>query len=215
MIASEDTIRQIRWARTRRRVVHMPVRRGALNEVLKCPMREGGVYRLVPCSAVEHKRRQARRESVTRAQAVCAFIDLVQGVRRTERQLSIVVTVTAAPTVIAGVWHVPVSPGDLSGQNDRALFLSSIGDYTFSHSRQAVPGDPEVMFPSDADLERARRRARERQSSPASATVRAMRENVDTLRGAMLTMKAETRRKLIAKELEKLAREVDGELVAA
>jgi hypothetical protein len=174
-------------------------------------MRDGGVYTLVPASPVTHKRQQAQRDA-WRAQAVLDFIDLVDGTRRTEKQLSLTVTCTAPPFEGAeGVWFVPIAPGDLSGQKDRPLFLAgSGGDYTFTASRQAVPGDPEVMFPSEADLESARVKAREKRSGPLALTVRAMRDQADTCAGVMQTMKQRNRMKLIRRELDRLQNELSA-----
>ena len=189
-------------------MMFLPIRRGGLEETLRCPMRRDGVYKLVPCTKLMWKYRQARQQP-TRARAVLAFHDLIDGSMRTERMPSCTITVT---DVQKGplFWMVSFLPGDLSGQKDRPVFLAAQGDYTFEPARQAVPGDPEVMMPSEADMAKARRIAREGRSAPIAATVRHIRDQTDTLAGAMLTMKAENRRKLIRKELEKLHDEVEA-----
>lgn len=209
MIVDEETIRQVKSARVRRRILAFAVRYDQYETKMRCPMRLGGVYTLVPASPVTHKRRQAERDAWG-AQAVLDFIDLVDGTRRTEKQLSLVVTVTGEPFEGApDVWFIPIKPGDLSGQNDRALFLAgSDGDYTFTASRQAVPGDPEVMFPSEADIVKARERTNERRALPSTLAVRAMRDQAETCEGVMTSMKARNRLKLIRKELAKLDAEV-------
>lgn len=214
LIVDEEAIRQIKSARVRRRVLALSVRYDQYEKKVRCPMRLGGVYTLVPASPVTHKRRQAERDA-WRAQAVLDFIDLVNGARRTEKQLSLVVTVTGEPFEGApGVWFVPIMPGDHSGQNDRALFLSGMvgasSDYTTTAARQAVPGDPEVMFPSEADIEKARIAARGRRSASASLAVRVMRDQAETCEGVMTSMKARNRVKLIRKELAKLEDEVSA-----
>ena len=208
MIVDEATIHAITSSRTRQRTMVLPVRKGDLNEILRCPMRKDGVYKLVPCTKWEWKRRQAARQP-TRARAVLAFYDLIDGFVRTERMPS--VTITVADVLKApDCWIVSFLPGDLSGQKDRAVFLAAQGDYTFEPSRQAVPGDPEVMMPSEADMARARQKAREGRSTPVTAAVRHLRDQTDTLAGAMLTLKAENRRKLIKKELDKLHDELEA-----
>ena len=209
MIVDEATIREITSSRVRRREISLPVREGDMGEILRCPVRKDGVYRLTPCSKIEWRRRQAAQQP-TRARAVLAFIDLLDGSMRTERMTSVTITVTEVIKVGRLMWRISFLPGDLSGQKDRAVFLAGQGDYTFEPSRQAVPGDPEVMLPSEADMEKARRIARESRSAPVAATVRHIRDQTDTLRGSMQTMKAENRRKLIAKELAKLHDELEA-----
>lgn len=211
MIVAEDTIRQIKSGRVKRRILTFGMRTGIFGERKPCPLRFGGVYTLVPASPVGHKRRLAERDA-WRAQAVLDFIDLCDGTRHTEKMLTVEVTVTGEPFEGApGVWFVPIALGDLSGQKDRSLFLAgSGGDYTLTASRQSVPGDPEVMFPSDADLVKAHRRLSETRSRPASMAVQAMREKAETCRGVMTSMKTRNRLKLIERELARLAEEVDG-----
>lgn len=209
LIVDELFIRQILSARTRRRNLVLPVRWGPQGELLRCPMRENGVYRLVPRGRLEHKRRQAEREP-TRARQVLAFVDLCDGSVRTERQVEVTVTAGAVLRTDRG-WVVAITPGDLSGQLDRDVFLAgSDGDYTFTASRQAIPGDPAVMMPTEKDMERARRMAKEKRAVPALLSVQALRSQTDTLADAMLSMKARNRVKLIAKELERLEGEVAG-----
>ena len=216
MIVDELTIRQIKSAKVRRRTLELPLERGVLSDgstyLRRCPMRKDGVYRLVPCGRLEHKRRQARATTVSQAQAVLRFIDLVDGSVRTEKQLEVIVTVVGEPRIMSGldpaVWHIPIAVGDLSGQIDRDVFLAGDGGYTLSASRQAVPGDPAVMFPAAKDVERARRMAREQRADPVVKTVQAMRQDIDTCKGVMLTMKQEKRRKAIERELAKLHEEL-------
>ena len=208
MIVDEATIREITSSRVRRRSLTLEVHQGDLGETLRCPVRRDGVYKLTPCSRIEWKRRQAAQQP-TRARAVLAFIDLIDGSVRTERMPSVTITVTDV-LKLEGRWMVGFLLGDLSGQKDRAVFLAAQGDYTFEPARQAVPGDPEVMMPSEADMARARQKARESRSTPVTAAVRHIRDQTDTLAGAMLTMKAENRRKLIRKELDKLHNELEA-----
>jgi hypothetical protein len=213
VIVDELTIRQIKSARTRRRILLLPVRRdpltGGADYMVRCPMKKDGVYKLFACGRVEHKCRQARREAPTRARAVLLFHDLVTGSVRTERRLEAEVTVTQEPWHDGKVWYIPIALGDLSGQMDHDVFLAgSGGDYTTSGAMQAVPGDPPVMFPAHKDMERARQLAKEKQVAPAIKSVEAMRQEVDTCKGVMTTMKTRNRMKLIAKELEKIRNEL-------
>lgn len=218
MIVNEDVIRRIVSGRHRLRGLTLPAPKGPLGETLKCPMKEGGVYRLESGSPVHLKRRQAElMRPQGRAEAVLLFIDLVEGRLPSWKWPAVTVTAGSPALLTEGgtsVWLVPFTMGDQSGLNDRPLFLSSIGDYTFDQHRQAVPGDPEVMFPSEDELYRARQRARERTSRPVIQSVRAVLEHTDSLKGSMQTMKQRNRLALIQKELGKLEAEVQPEEAA-
>jgi hypothetical protein len=220
LIVDELTIRQIRSGKVRRRTVQLPVTRGRLPDGStyqhRCPMKKGGVYRLVPCGRFEHKRRQAIAATSSREEAVLLFIDLVDGSVRTDKQLEVVVTVTEEPYSIhlgntqdaPATWVVPIALGDLSGQIDRDVFLAGDGGYTLSASRQAVPGDPAVMYPAQKDIEKARVAAREQRAAPVLAKTQALYARAETLKDAMGTMKAENRRQLILKETRRLEAEL-------
>lgn len=211
MIVAESVIRELLSARHRRRVLNLPVVTGEFGERVPCPVREGNVRNLTTGTPLAHKRQQAWLMSAGNpARAVLLYIDLIEGRIHTWKQPSVTVTVLAEPFEAGGLWHVPVTLGDKTGHNDRPVFLSAIGDYTFEARLQAVPGDPEVMFPDPGDVARARTRARERRTAPVARSVSAIRADVESCKGVMTTMKAENRRKLIVKELAKLQGEVDA-----
>lgn len=200
MLVSQAEIDQIN-GRMRRRFLHLPLTRGRLGELKRCPVRRGGVYRLRP--PVPHDD-YAERASLqpTRARAVLTLIDLCETPIRTA-------TITITNVEREGeTWLVHFAKGDRAGDLDRPIFLSKDGGYTMNSSRQAVPGDPEVLMPFAEDLAKARAKARERRVSPQRALVNKMQADADTLRASLATMKARNRLRRIEHDLRTLTLEL-------
>jgi len=188
--------------RVRRRTLSIPVRKGSLGE-LRRPPKVGGVHRLrVPVPQAAYRARAELQPS--RARAVLDFI-----ARCERRPKDIVVTVQSKPVreIRDGVevWTFIFEKGDHASAQDRPVFLAKVGDYTLTQSRQAVPGDPEVLTPLASDLAKARAKALERRVGPQQQAIARMHAELDTLALAMRSMKARERIKRLRKELDKLA----------
>jgi hypothetical protein len=223
VIIPQDQFDLIASSKIRRRYLELPVRGVSMRKprhpktgrvlrmagaasgvaVARCPMRKGGTYRLrgpVPYTGY----RDEADDQPTRARAVLALYDLCHLPAKTE-------TVTVTSVERQGeTWLIRFRKGELD-LLDRPVFLARQGDYTTIASRQAVPGDPEVMMQFAEDLQEARKKARERRLTPQQEGLAKVRAEVETCRGVMTTMKAKTRLRLILKELEKLEAEVAAE----
>jgi hypothetical protein len=183
MNISQSELQLILNPKIRKRWLTLPVKRGSEGELKKCPMKAGGVYRLKARVPYERFREQAEAQP-SRARAVLALIE------RCDRPTAgVTVTVRSVPMIEDDAWMVCFEKGDHASVLDRPLFLARSGDYTFSASRQAVPGDPEVLMPLAADLEKARRRAREEQVTPQIKHVRHVVGQMGELQKSMRSMK--------------------------
>ena len=108
------------------------------------------------------------------------------------------------------VWVVEFVRGDESEwvMHDAPVYLSKIGDYTTIAGKQAVRGDPELCLPLPGVAESARVMAIARRQGPALGQINKATREVETLRDAMVTMRARNRAKLIERELTKLRGEL-------
>jgi len=205
VFVSQAEIDQIN-GRMRRRVLHLPLKRGSLGELKRCPVRKGGVYRLRP--PIPHAVYVERASSSpTRARAVLSLIDLCETPVRTTT-----ITVTSVERH-GDVWLIHFAKGDRASDLDRPIFLSKDGGYTMISSRQAVPGDPEVQFPFAEDLAKARTKARERRVTPERAAVQRARGDMETLQESMTNMKIRVLLKRALRNLEAADRLLSAEAV--
>lgn len=212
MFVEQAMIDQIR-GKMRRRVLELPVRYGSRRrngrwdpEVRKCPMREGGVYTLTP--GVTHA--QYRTEALTqptRARAVLWLIDHCEPLR------TVTITVTRPPERHGDIWLIHFAKGDRASDLDRPIFLSKDGGYTMSASKQAVPGDPEVLMPLAEDLMKARAKARERRISPERQGLRQRAIDAETFQQSMAHMKARLLVKRAQRNYEAAERLLSAEVV--
>jgi hypothetical protein len=201
VFVSQAEIDQIR-GKMRRRVLELPVEYGKLGE-LKLPVREGGVYTLKPPIPYVRYRGEAERHQPTRAIAVLRLIDLCDMPRRT-----VTITVTHPPERQGDKWLIRFEKGDWRNELGDPVYLAKYGDFTMTASKQAVPGDPELMSPFAEDLARARARALERRISPDREIVRRIKGELSPLQKSMIAMKARNRLNLILKEMDKLDAEL-------
>ena len=204
MIVSQADLDLILNGRIRQRVIQLPVRHGKFGERKRCPVRKGGAYRLRALPPWARHKARAERQP-TRARAVLHLIDLCQQPAR-----------TAAITVLDverqdDTWVVRFNLGDQSTSFDRPVFLAKYGDYTMTPSKQAVPGDPEVMMPLAEDLARARAKARESRLSPQVQAVRQGVREADTLQRSLTNMKARAAIKRAQRNYEDAARQLLSE----
>lgn len=211
MIVSQAELDLILNPKIRRRLILLPVRYGPSGERKKCVAKPGGVYRLRARVPIDGYRMLAEREP-TRARAVLRLLDLCE--RPTKAAVVTVQTVARAMVDGQEVYTVTFEKGDHAASLDRPVYLSKYGDYTFTASKQAVPGDPELMTPFAKDLERARATAKERRVSPQRQLVGKMQRDADMLHRALSDMKLRNRARRIAHDLKRLALELpSGEVV--
>ncbi|HEY4452406.1 MAG TPA: hypothetical protein VGN13_12525 [Solirubrobacteraceae bacterium] len=203
MIVSDVELREILSAKHRRRTLERPVTYGRFGERKRCPVKLGGVYRLTTKTPYEAYRNQAQREP-TRARAVLHLIE-----RCLESKMQLSITISETPVMVGDRWIVRFTKGDHRGVQDRPLYLSKVGDYTFDSWRQAVPGDPDVCLPLAADIEKARRETAERRIHPQVDNVRKMERGAGELARAMKRMKVENAK------AESLIRRAQRNLTAA
>jgi hypothetical protein len=159
LIVTQKEIDEIRGARTRRRVLHLPVRYGAFGERKRCPVRAGSAYELRPSIPHGSYKTDAERQP-SRARAVLWLIDQCERPART-----VVVTVLTAPVILEidgrAVWVVHFAKGDQTGLVDKPRLLAarsgtSLGDYTSIPSRSmrgekaAVPVDYQEQLNKEA-----------------------------------------------------------------
>lgn len=201
MIVPQSALDAILNGRIRQRIIQIPVRHGKFGERKRCPVHRGRSYKLRAHPPYAQYKARAERQP-TRARAVLTLIDVCQQPTR-----------TATITVLAvqrqdTTWVVRFNLGDQSTAFDRPVFLAKYGDYTMTPSKQAIPGDPEVMMPLAEDLARARAKARERRVSPQRELVNKMQADADTLRASLATMKARNRLRRIEHDLKTLALEL-------
>jgi hypothetical protein len=206
--ATFDSIRLLKL-----RELRLPVCRGRLGELKRCPLRAGSVRRLkldLLCISCGPCREDAEHEA-TRARAVLRFIDDAPlFAKRVQRKRAIVITVHTVERQ-GQEWLVRFIKGEDRSLLDRPVFLAKYGDYTMTPSKQAVRGDPEVLSPFAKDLEEARRRALEKRVSPQQQALSRIRADTDTLLAAMTAMKDRNRLKLIRREIDKLAAKLSVE----
>jgi hypothetical protein len=186
VIISQAELQLILNPKIRKRSLSLPVKRGSLGELKKCPAKPGGVHRLKARVPYERFRQQAEAQP-TRARAV---LELIERCDRPTAGVTVTVR-TVAREFKDGkdVWTIGFEKGDHASVLDRPLFLAKSGDYTFAASRQSVPGDPEVLMPLAADLEKARRRARDEQVTPQVKHVRHVAGQMNELQKSMRSMK--------------------------
>jgi hypothetical protein len=205
LIVSQAVIDQIR-GRMRRRVLELPVKRGSKGE-LKVPVRAGGVYTLKPPIPADRYKIEAEQQP-TRARAILHMIDLCETPVRT-----VTVTVTHPPERQKDKWLVRFEKGDWRAQSDRPIFLAKYGDYTMTASKQAIPGDPELMSPFAKDLAKARARALECRVSPQREAVQRAWSNMEILQESMTSMKIRVLLKRAQRNLEAADRLLSTESV--
>jgi hypothetical protein len=219
MIIDQATLDRIQ--RPRERTLTLPVRYGKLTRkgspkahrtdarggkaLRGCPVRKGGVYHLKAPTPYDRYRAVAERQP-TRALMVLRLWDLCD--RHRARGLTITVTAVERQ---AEHWLVHFAPGSHADQFDRPVFLAKYGDYTMTPSKQAVPGDPEVLLPLEADLAKARAKAIERRVSPDRHIVQDAKKQLTPLQQSMVSMKARTRLARVLKELEKIEADLSVE----
>lgn len=189
----------------RQRTLTLPVKYGTkFGERKRCPMRTGGVYNLRASTPYDRYLARAR-EQPTRARAVLKLIDECQ-----EPSKPVPITVLDVHRQEDN-WLIRFTRGEHPDLLDRPLYLSKVGDYTSVSSKQAVPGDPEVMLPFAEDLARARAKAREVRISPQRESLQRTKGEAEAMLQTMKAMKSRNRAKLILKELDKLAVECSVE----
>lgn len=200
MFVSQAEIDQIN-GRMRRRLLHLPLKRGRLGELKRCPVRKGGVYRLRP--PIPHAAYVERASSSpTRARAVLTLIALCETPVRTAT-----ITITSVERHGDG-WLIHFAKGDRASDLDCPTFLSKDGGYTMISSRQAVPGDPEVLYPLAEDLAKARAKMRESRVSPDREVIATVKSGLSPLQQSLLAMKARNRVRLILKQMDLLDKEL-------
>lgn len=201
MLLAQAEVELILNRRIKRRKLTLPVERGRLGELKRCPLREGGVYNLTGRLPLDRFGQESLTEP-TRGRQVLAWIDRCETpVKR------VLVTITHVRRERER-WEVSFVRGDLRDAQDTPIFLAGDGGYTTVASRQAVPGDPEVMMRFADDLEKARAKAREARVAPQRALVGRMCRDADTLHAALTDMKLRNRARRIAHDLAKLALEL-------
>jgi hypothetical protein len=199
-------IKDRRHGKPPRRAMRIPV--SFTGEMIQrpCPFRRGSAYTLsdgeriayITVTSVEMQRlgdldsAAARLEGYTEAVfALGAFAERWGSVSERREVWVISFMVTSQPE--------PLS--------DDPVFLAKVGDYTNVAGRQAVPGDPEVcILPGEG--ERARVQAIAAKEAPTRKEVENVIATGETLRSAMLSMKARNRAALIVREAEKLRAEL-------
>ena len=200
MIVSETVIDQI-GSKVRRRVLELPVQRGKLGELRRCPLPVGTKETLRPRVPYDNHLVDARRQP-TRARAVLALIDACLQPVRAQR-----ITVTQVDRV-GDVWVVRFVKGEHPELFDRDVYLARDNDFTFDASRQTVKGDPPLCAPFAGDLERAREKALEKRVDPDLLVIRGVKDALSPLQQSLVAMKARNRLRLILKQMELL----NGEL---
>ncbi len=222
MFVSQAEIDQIR-GKMRRRVLELPIEREEIRSdarhpktgrvlrrgdvvggkaIKPCPMRKGAVYTLTPRVPYAQYRSEAETEP-SRARAILYLIDKCETPIRT-----VTITVTHPPERHGDTWLIHFAKGDRASDLDLPIFLSKYGDYTMSQTKQAVPGDPEVLMPFAEDLAKARVKARDRRASPQRQAVERARDGLTELQRDLVAMKARNRLNLILKEMGKLTQEL-------
>lgn len=185
------------------RALRSPVTRTADSSTKRCPLRADGVYTLHPRVPVDVYRAAAERQP-THARKVLYWISQCETKSR-----QVTITVTSVDRE-GDEWVVRFEKGDWRANSDRPVYLAQQNDFTMVASRQTVKGDPEYLSPLAEDIRRARERALEVRVSPHRAQVQRLRDEADTLAGAMTSMKARNRVRLAAKELEKALAELSS-----
>lgn len=201
-----------RHGRPARRMMRLPVTHTGEAIERKCPVRRGESYKLSDgeretyITVIEEPRRErlgemsygdARREGYDNPiVAMMAFVNRERmGAMSTANGLG------------REVWVIAFehTENERLPSADTPVFLSGDGGYTTVASLQSVPGDPEVVLPSDGEGERARVLALAHREAPTREQIEALIGYVGELRETMLSMKDRNRLALIAKELSKLS----------
>jgi hypothetical protein len=203
MIVPQAEIDEIN-GKARRRIMRLPAKHGKFGELKRCPMRPGGVYRLRPPIPYDRCRTIAERQP-TRARTILRLYDLCE--RHPVRYVAV--------TVFAVVrqedeWLIRFIRGEDRSLLDRPVYLAKYGDYTMTASKQAVPGDPELLLPLAEDLAKARAKALESRVSPQRQLVSKISADVDTLRGSLEEMGKRNRLRRVEHDLKALARELSS-----
>jgi hypothetical protein len=190
-------------------MMRLPLVRGELGELKRCPFRKGGTYKLQPRTSVKAATsitiievRQEKLAALSLADAKREGYAGIQGALEAFRH--------RWPNHGEAVWVVRFAKDDKDHtvsdyiNSDQPLYLAKHGDFTTSASTQAVRGDPPYLAPLAEDLARARLKAAERRLTPQQLSISRMRAETDTLLNAMTAMKDRNRVKRIRKELEAL-----------
>jgi hypothetical protein len=209
VIASQLDIDLVLNPKLRRRMLRLPAS-GSPKE--RCPLRVGAVYNLQPRAFTKGQVvitvTNAYREpldALTVNDARREGHGGVQGALEAWRRSH------GLPKGGQLVWVVEFVRGDESEwvNSDQPVYLAKYGgDYTTNAAKQAVRGDPELAMPLPGAAETARVMALATRQAPAARSIGRVREEVETLREAMTTMRARNRVKLITRELGKLASEL-------
>lgn len=176
----------------------------------RCPLNIGGVYNLQPRLFARGQAKitvtSARREPLD---ALCQNDARREGHGGVQGALEAWRRSHGLPREGQLVWVVEFVRGDESEwvTHDSPIYLSKIGDYTTIGSKSAVPGDPELCLPLPGASETARVMAIAQRQGPALGQINRATQEVETLRDAMVTMRARNRAKLIERELAKLRAE--------
>jgi hypothetical protein len=129
-----------RIVKMRERTISLPVKRGAFNELKRCPVAKGRRIKLEARTPYERLRAQADDLSPTRAQAVISLIDQCLLPKR-----SLEITITSVERQ-ADEWRIRFERGD-QRQEPRLLSAKPGADYTSSPSR-ALNGSGEEVSTS-------------------------------------------------------------------
>jgi hypothetical protein len=207
MLVDPSVIDQIN-SKIRRRVLELPVKQGSrFGELKKCPMREGGVYKLQ--AAIPYGKHRAIAEAQpTVARSVLLLIERCMTPAKT-----VMITVTEPVVRNGDRWVVRFEKGDWSDQGDEDVYLCRDNDFTTIASRQTVKGDPPLMTPFAKDLEHARKKAREKREQPYRSDMALLRaaQRRMAVRKHDMQITARKRLALIERETEKLASELSVE----
>lgn len=202
MVVAPAEIRLI--ATMRRRMMRLPV----LDSV-PCPVRVGRAYRLQPRPFAPAEATVT--VTVVRREALLALTPedaRREGYGSVQGALDAWQRAHGEPAPEQRVWVVSFVCGDHSEftRQDEPVYLAKHGDYT-TRPAKAVLGEPEVTILPGAG-ESARVMALARRQRPVQQKIDKVLEDVESLKAAMLGMKARNRAKLIERELTKLRQEL-------
>jgi hypothetical protein len=183
---TQTELNLIQNPRLHRRMMRLPLERGGLGELKKCPLQQGRIYKLQAGGKVTVTVMSVRREKLAALSLPDARREGYAGV---PGALDAWRDRYGVPDASTEVWVVGFETGDRLGEFDRSVLLARHGDYTLDAS-QAVRGEPEVLMPLAKDLAAARAKAIERRVSPQQKHVREGVRHAETCQAAMKNMKA-------------------------
>jgi hypothetical protein len=189
-------------SRVRRRQLELPVQRGRLGELKRCPLRTGKET-LTPRIPYDRYLDQASKHPHC-ARAVLALIDACLQPVKTQQ-----ITITSVERA-GDTWLVRFVKGDHPELFDRDIYLARNNDFTLDASRQTVKGDPPLCAPFAEDLKRAREKALEKRVSPQITATRVAIQRTSELQRSMASMKARS----LAKRAERTLRALEAALLS-